>query len=148
MTQAAVPKGAWMPCKNVTCQCYACPRNWSKVTNYNIHWYHWISSLDKIQIHYSYSVHISITVKCCYNTVQYNMMLHALLQWIMQNINQGRNTQRHHITRSNGQAVGCLVRILEKIVHFITAPYCIGNFVCCVCFIYHWNILSICYLNI
>ena len=28
------------------------------------------------------------TIKCCYNTVQYNMIFHTALHWLKQNINQ------------------------------------------------------------
>ena len=35
-----------------------------------------------------------ITVKCRYNTVHYNIMLHASLEWRMWNINQNLNTQK------------------------------------------------------
>ena len=34
------------------------------------------------------------TVECRYNAVQYNMMLHALLQWKIRNVNQSLRTQK------------------------------------------------------
>ena len=65
------------------------------------------------------------TVKCHYNVVQYNMMLHASLQWIMRNINQSWNTQKPlHILTYRGSYEVSFGRILEKIDHVITAPHC------------------------
>ena len=47
-------------------------------------------------------------VECCYNAVQYNMILHTTLQWLKSNINQNLNPQKHPISRLNRRAMGCL----------------------------------------
>ena len=62
-------------------------------------------------------------VGCRYNAVQYYMILHIPLQWLGQNTNKSLNTQI--IPHSNGRAMGCFFRILEKIDRVITAPHCI-----------------------
>ena len=59
------------------------------------------------------------TVECCYNMVQYNMILHTSLQWLRQNINRSLNSP---LWMSYGMY---FARIWEKIDHVITAPHCL-----------------------
>ena len=63
------------------------------------------------------------TVESHYNAVQYNMILHTLLQWLRQSMNHGWTHKIHPIARSNYEMY--IVRIREKIDRVITAPYCI-----------------------
>ena len=52
----------------------------------------------------------SYTVQCRYNAVQYNMIFHTPLHWLMQNINQTLNSQKIlHISRPHGWAMECLL---------------------------------------
>ena len=46
----------------------------------------WCTVIDGLQI--------PTTVKCCYNAVQYNTIIHTSLQWLRQNINQGSLSQK------------------------------------------------------
>ena len=48
----------------------------------------------------------SLSDSCCYNKVQYNMILHSSLQWLRQNKNGGLNPQQTPISRTNGWAMG------------------------------------------
>ena len=58
---------------------------------------------------YTLTLNNNNTVKCSYNTVQHNVILHSSLQWVIQNINQLLDPQIHPIPRPNGQAMGCLL---------------------------------------
>ena len=62
------------------------------------------------------------TVECRYNAVHYNMILHASLQWLRQNIHQRFTSKRHPISHP----LVSFVRILEKFDRVITAlvPKC------------------------
>ena len=43
---------------------------------------------------YVYVINIFLnTVECCDNVVQYNVILHSSLQWLIQNINQSMEPQ-------------------------------------------------------
>ena len=69
---------------------------------------------------------IIITVECCYNTVQYNMVLDIALQWLKQNINQNLDSQKtSHSLPSRASYGVSIVRILEKINFLIMTPHCI-----------------------
>ena len=57
------------------------------------------------------------SVECHSDAVQYNMMLHALLQWRIRNINRRLNAQKHpipHPLRPLGRGMGCLNSLMLR----------------------------------
>ena len=54
------------------------------------------------------------TVSYHYNAVQYNMILHTLLQLLSQNTNQSVNLQKTPHISHNGWAMGCLCEDYKK----------------------------------
>ena len=70
------------------------------------------------------------TVECCYNTVQFIMILHVTLRW--QNVNQILISKQTLYTSHSQASYGVsIVRIWEKTDHIITAPHCILEEICC-----------------
>ena len=71
----------------------------------------------------AHSSWIWITVECCYNVLQYNMMhttLHSCMQW--QNINQGLHSRK---TPHNSPSLTLSCELLWwKLDEFIMAPHC------------------------
>ena len=66
------------------------------------------------------------TVRCCYNVVHYNMILHISLQWLRHNRNQGLHSQKtSHNSASRASYGVSIVRILKKINRIISAQHCI-----------------------
>ena len=67
---------------------------------------------------------LSYTVKCRYDVLQYNMVLHTSLQEVRQNINERLNPQKTpHTSPGRTSYVLSFVNILEKIDRLITAPH-------------------------
>ena len=74
----------------------------------------------------SFSSIISDTVRCFYNAVQYNVLLHTTLQKLRQDISQTLHSQNTpYIWPSRASYGVSFVRILEKIGCVIMAPQCI-----------------------
>ena len=60
------------------------------------------------------------TVECRYKVVQYNMIFHTALYWLMQNINQTLNSHKKlHTSPLRASYAVSIVRIWEKIDHII-----------------------------
>ena len=64
-------------------------------------------------------------VKCQYNAIQFITILHRVLRWQWQKMNQILESQQTpHISPSQASYVVSVVRNLEKIDRVITAPCC------------------------
>ena len=71
-------------------------------------------------------VYSSVTGRCCYNMVKYNMILDTTLQWLRLKLKQSFNLQKTpHISPWRVSYGLSFVRILEKIDCIIMAPHCI-----------------------
>ena len=66
------------------------------------------------------------TVECCYSTIQHNMILDMVQQWLKQNMHQRFHSPKTpHISPLRVRYGLSFVRIWVKIDHFITALHCI-----------------------
>ena len=87
---------------------------YSFVNSFASYGYLWIKNLQilcPIQYHRSLMIKVILTVVFIHNVI-----LHTLLQWLRQNINQGLNLQKTHHTSSQWTSYGVsFVKILEKI---------------------------------
>ena len=67
-----------------------------------------------------------VHIRCSYDVIQYKMILHISLQWLLQNMNQGLHSQKtRHISPSRASYGVPVVRILKEINHIMSAPHCI-----------------------
>ena len=65
------------------------------------------------------------TVECCYNVVQFIMVLQTALQWQQQNVNKTSNSQQAPHTSPSRVSSGVSIMInLKKIDCIILAPHC------------------------
>ena len=70
------------------------------------------------------------TVECCYNTVQFMVILDSLLWWLWQNLKKShfRLTKDTSYLALIGGVMGCQkLRIFEKIDGIIMTPHCIQH---------------------